>query len=46
MLEKYEKIWDEIKYLIKAKNNNLVIYDDKYLRIKVHVDDDLPSENL
>lgn len=45
-MEKYEKIWDEIKYLIEAKNNNLVIYDDKYLQIKVHVDDNLPLENF
>ena len=38
-LKKYEELWSKPKYLIKWKIND---DDEKYLKIKFSIDDDLP----
>ena len=42
MLEKYEKRFGKIKYVIKLKNDDLDDYDDKYMKIRINSDDNLP----
>lgn len=42
MLEKYEKRFGKIKYPIKLKNDDLDDYDDKYMKIRINSDDNLP----
>ena len=48
MLEKYTKLWDEIKYHIQTINanksgeSNSVEYEKYYMRIKFNSDDFLP----
>ena len=48
MLEKYTKLWDEIKYHIqiinanKSGESNSVEYEKYYMRIKFNSDDFLP----
>ena len=48
MLEKYTKLWDEIKYHIqtinanKSDESNSVEYEKYYMRIKFNSDDFLP----
>ena len=37
-------MFDKIKCLIEATNNDSFDYSDKYLKPKVHSDDDLPLE--
>ena len=41
--EKFEEMWNEIKYLIKAKHNNS---DDYYLTNEINSDDDLLLKSL
>ena len=43
MLEKYTKLWDEIKYHIQTINaSKSGEYDKDYMKIKFNSDDDLP----
>ena len=41
-LRKYDEIRNQIKYLIKSKNNNSDDCDEKSMQIKFNSDDDLP----
>ena len=40
-LRKYKKLWDKIRYTIKSISNNSDNYDEKYMKIKFNLDDDL-----
>ena len=40
--KKYEKLWSKIKYLIRSITKNSDDYDEKYMKIKFDLDDDLP----
>ena len=40
-LRKHEELWKEIKGLIRSMNNNSDDYDEKYMKIKFSLDDDL-----
>ena len=47
MLEKYTKVWDEIKYHIPTINaGKLGKYKKDYMKIKFNYDDDLPLNKL
>ena len=46
MLVKHKEIFDKIKYLMKAKNNNSDDYHEKYLKIRIKSDDDLSLQNI
>ena len=36
------KIWIKIKDLIRSKSNNSENYDEKYMKIRLNLDSDLP----
>ena len=44
-IEKYEELWIKIKYLIRSitKNSDDYNYDEKYMKIKLSSEDELPS---
>ena len=47
MLEKYTKLWDEIKYHIQTINSSKSgKYDKDYMKIKFSSDDDLPLDKI
>ena len=37
--EKYEELWIKIKDLTRSITNNSDIYDEKYMKIKFHLDE-------
>ena len=41
-LKRYEELWNKIRDIIRSITNNLDNYDDKYMKIKFNLDDDLP----
>ena len=42
IMEKYKKLWTKIRDLIRLKTDNSDNYDEKYMKIKLNSDDDLP----
>ena len=47
MLEKYTKLWDEIKYHIQTIHaGKSGEYEKDYIRIKFYSDDDLPLNKI
>ena len=44
-LKKYKELWDKIIYLIRSIINNSNNYDKKYIRINLHLDNELPLSN-
>ena len=42
ILKKYEEVWTKIRDLIRSKTNSSGNYDEKYMKIKLNSDDDLP----
>ena len=47
MLEKYAKLWDEIKYHIKTVNSSeSAEYGKDYMKIKFNSDDNLPLNKM
>ena len=47
MLQKYTKLWDEIKYHIQTINSSKSgKYDKDYMKIKFSSDDDLPLDKI
>ena len=47
MLEKYTKLWDKIKYLIKTINRGKSgEYEKDFMKIKFSSDDDLPLNKI
>ena len=43
--EKYEKMFNRIRYHIMLKSNILDVYSHKYKKTKIKLDDDLPCSN-
>ena len=41
MKKKYEELWVQIKNLIRSATKNSDDYDEKYIKIKFDLDDDL-----
>ena len=41
-IKKYEKLWIKIRDLIRSITKSLNDYDEKYMKIKFHSDDNLP----
>ena len=41
MIKKYEELWVQIKNLIRSATKNSDDYDEKYIKIKFDLDDDL-----
>ena len=39
ILEKYNKVWDEIKNLFKNEFDSEPVYDDKYIKAKINLYD-------
>ena len=35
VLDKYNKIWDKIKEILNAKFHSILVYDEKYVKVKV-----------
>ena len=47
VLEKYTKLWDEIKYHIQTINaENSGEYEKDYMKIRFNSDDDLPLNKI
>ena len=47
MLEKYTKLWDQIKYHIQTINaDKSVEYEKDYMKIKFNSDDNLPLNKM
>ena len=44
-LKMYELLWNKIRDLIRSITNNLDDYDEKYMKIKFNLDDDLSLKN-
>ena len=44
-LKKYEELWTKIRDITRSKTNNSDNYDDKYMKIKLFLDDNLPLNN-
>ena len=42
-MKKYEELLSKIRDLIRSKTDNSDDYDEKYMKIKFHSDDDLPA---
>ena len=40
ILEKYSEIWNKIKRLIKKEFNSEPVYNDKYIKTKIKIDND------
>ena len=45
-VKKYEKLLKEIKDLIRSINNNPDDSDEKYMKIKLNSDDNLPLKKI
>ena len=43
--EIYEELWNKIRDLIRSITNKLNDYDEKYIKIKLYLDNDLPLNN-
>ena len=41
-IKKYEELWSKIRDLIRSITKNSDDYDEKYMKIKFDLDDDLP----
>ena len=41
----YEELWNKIRDLIRSITNKLNDYDEKYIKIKLYLDNDLPLNN-
>ena len=41
--KKYEELWSKIRDLIRSVTKNLDDYDEKYMKIKFNLDDELPE---
>ena len=46
VLDKYNKIWDQIKEKLNIKFHSKPVYDEKYLKVKVREFDSVVKTNL
>ena len=44
IIKKYEDLWSKIRDLIKPVTKNSYDYDEKYMKIKFNLDDELPLD--
>ena len=44
IIKKYEDLWSKIRDLIKSVTKNSYDYDEKYMKIKFNLDDELPLD--
>ena len=42
IIKKYEELWSKIRDLIRSITKNSNDYDEKYMKIKLNLDDELP----
>ena len=45
-IKKYEELWSKIRVLIKSITKNSDNYDEKYMKIKFSLDDELPLNKI
>ena len=43
IMKKCEELWTKIRDLIRLETDNSDEYDEKYMKIKFNLDDDLPN---
>ena len=41
-IKKYEELWSKIKDIIRSLTKNSDDYDEKYMKMKFNLDDELP----
>ena len=41
-IKKYEELWSKIKDIIRSLTKNADDYDEKYMKVKFNLDDELP----
>ena len=46
IMKKYEELWSKIRDLIRSKTKNSDDYDEKYMKIRFNLDDDLPLNKM
>ena len=46
IMKKCEELWTKIKDLIRLGTDNSNEYDEKYMKIKFNLDDDLPNTRI
>ena len=45
-IKKYEELWSKIRDLIRSITKNSDDYDEKYMKIKFNLDDELPLNKM
>ena len=43
IINQYEELWCKIRYLIRSVTKNSNDYDEKYMKTKFYLDDELPQ---
>ena len=43
IINQYEELWCKIRYLIRSVTKNSNDYDEKYMKTKFNLDDELPQ---
>ena len=46
VIKEYEELWSKIKNLIRSINKNSDDHDEKYMKIKFDLDDNLPINKM
>ena len=46
IIKKYEKLWNKIEDQIRTITNNSDHYDEKFIKIKFNLDDNLPLNEI
>ena len=46
IIKKCEELWSKIRYLIRSITKNSNDYDEKFIKIKFDLDDDLPLNKM
>ena len=45
-IKKYEELWSKIRYIIRPVTKNSDDYDEKYMKVKFNLDDELPLNKI
>ena len=45
-IKKYEELWSKIRYIIRSMTKNSNDYDEKYMKVKFNLDDELPLNKI